>query len=335
VTQASATEIGGLVARARELDKSAVARLISLFEDQRTATRVQRAAVQDVLDAAPPRRPCVVLGITGSPGSGKSSLIARLVADLLREDETLTIAVLAVDPSSPISGGAFLGDRTRMRFSGDDSRLFFRSQASARELGGLGPATFQVCRLLSRLFDTVILETVGIGQSEADVRHLADQVFLVLSPLAGDEVQLLKAGIIEIPDVFIMNKCDEPAAERSYYQLRASLWLARPFDADDLPIHRTSARTGEGIEALARTVLAVIRKGTQRSVCDRAPFFFERWVRDEWGRVGADFLEHELGGAATHLAAASGFDRAQMGFSSLLREFLSGKAEERGRSDDD
>ena len=118
--------------------------------------------------------------------------------------------MLAVDPSSQVSGGALLGDRTRMRFPPDERRLFFRSQASESDLGGLGPSTFQVCRLLTRLFDCVMIETVGIGQSEADIRHLADRVYLVLQPLGGDEVQFLKAGIIEVPHAFILNKCDEP-----------------------------------------------------------------------------------------------------------------------------
>ncbi|MCW5893467.1 MAG: protein kinase [bacterium] len=309
-------DLAGLVARARTLDKAAVATLVSLYEDQRPSARAGRAVVQDLLDAGASDA-CVVLGVTGSPGSGKSSLIGRLAAELVARDPALSVAVLAVDPSSPISGGALLGDRTRMRPS-TERRLFFRSQASARELGGLGPATFQVCRLLSRLFDSVILETVGVGQSEADVRLLADEVYLVLTPLGGDEVQLLKAGIIEIPDVFVVNKCDEPSADRAYHQLRASLWLARPFDAETLPIHRTSARTGAGMDALVDAVLARIRRGPARAVAERAPLFFTRWVQEEWGRAGVAFLEETLGGSEAHLAAADGFDRAQLGFSTLL-----------------
>jgi LAO/AO transport system kinase len=135
-------------------------------------------------------------------------------------------------------------------------------------------------------------------------------------------VQLLKAGIIEIPDAFIVNKCDEAAAQRSYHQVRASLWLARPFDADRLPVHRTSARTGEGIAELAGALLHAIREGERHAIAERTPLFFERWVRDEWGRTGVQFLERELGGAPAHLAVASGFDRAQIGFSALLLEHL-------------
>lgn len=311
-----------LVTRARDLDKTAVATLISIFEDQRPAARLARAAADDALEREAARPPCVVLGVTGTPGSGKSSLIARLTAELLRLDPQLSLAVLAVDPSSPISGGALLGDRTRMRAGASDRRLFFRSQASGAELGGLGPATFQVCRLLARIFDGVILETVGIGQSEADVRHLADHVFLVLAPLGGDEVQLLKAGIIEIPDSFVLNKCDDPSAERAYFQLRASLWLARPFDAEQLPIHRTSARTGEGLEKLALAARAILRDHAQRCTSDRSALFFERWVRDEWGRFGVGFLDRDLGGAARHVAEAGGFDRAQLDFDTRLLRAL-------------
>src|SRR5690606_12166580 len=169
-----------------------------------------------------------VVGITGTPGSGKSSLLARVTEVMLRERPELTVAVVAVDPSSPTSGGALLGDRTRMRFAPGDDRIFFRSQASANHLGGLGPSTFEVCLALSLLYDLVLVETVGVGQNEADVRHLADRVYLVIAPLGGDEVQYLKAGIIEIPDGFVINKCDEPGADRAYHQLAGALWLARP-----------------------------------------------------------------------------------------------------------
>jgi hypothetical protein len=214
----------------------------------------------------------------------------------------LSIAVLAVDPSSQVSGGALLGDRTRMRFTPDERRLFFRSQASESDLGGLGPSSFQVCRLLTRLFDCVMIETVGIGQSEADIRHLADRVYLVLQPLGGDEVQFLKAGIIEVPHAFILNKSDEPSSAASYHQLRSSMWLARPFDEDQPPIFRTSALTGAGLEELEADLLVRVRAPGAAGLAEREPYFFERWVDDEWGRVGRRFLAEQLGGAATYLA---------------------------------
>jgi LAO/AO transport system kinase len=259
------------------------------------------------------RSDAVVLGITGTPGSGKSSLVARLTARMLLGDRTVSIGVVAVDPSSHLSGGALLGDRTRLRPSGEGNRLFFRSQASATELGGLGPSSFQVCRLMSYLFDLVLVETVGVGQSEADIRHLADQVYLVLAPLGGDEVQFLKAGIIEVPHAFVLNKCDEPQAEQSLHHLRNSLWLARPFDEGPVPIYQTSAKTGQGIHELA-AVLTDAMKGEHAGIAEREPYFFARWVRDEWGRVGMAHLDTALGGAQQWLREAGGFEPAQQRF---------------------
>ncbi|MTV24013.1 protein kinase [Nitriliruptoraceae bacterium ZYF776] len=321
-------ELAALIERARRHEPGAVSQLVSVFEDQRPDAIRTRAEVIAQLDAAP-RRPAVVIGITGTPGSGKSTLVSRLTERLTQVDDTLTLAVVAVDPSSHVSGGALLGDRTRMRPRGTDARVFFRSQASATELGGLGPSSFQVCRLLARLYDLVLVETVGIGQSEIDVRHLADRVELVLQPLGGDEIQFLKAGIIEVPDGFVLNKVDQPQAVDSERHLRASLWLARPFDADEVPIHRTSALTGEGIDELVAAFRRVVAAGPAAGVGgaggaggaldDRAPHFLARWVEEEWGRVGRRFLDDQLGGATRYLADAGGYDQAQLGFSDRLR----------------
>jgi LAO/AO transport system kinase len=266
-----------------------------------------------------------MLGITGTPGSGKSSLLARLTLELLQLDPELSFAVLAVDPSSHVSGGSLLGDRTRMRLPNDERRVFFRSQASATELGGLGPWSFQVARLLSLLFDCVLIETVGIGQSEADIRHLADRVYLVLQPLAGDEVQFLKAGIMEVPQAFVLNKCDDPSAERSYHTLRGSVGLARPWDGDSVPIYKTSARTGVGIPELATDMLTAARAHQARheaSLTAKEPYFFERWVRDEWGRFGVRHLDQALGGAAAFLKRMRSFEAAQVELTSSLRPVL-------------
>ncbi len=315
-------ELPEVVARARQLEKPAVARLIGLFEDTRPAAAALRAAALAALDADDDRRPATVIGVTGTPGSGKSSLLSRVTVAMLQRDPEVSIAVVAIDPSSHVSGGSLLGDRTRMRTPLDDRRLFFRSQASATELGGLSPTTFQVCRLLTRLFRCVIVETVGIGQSEADVRHLADRVYLVLQPLGGDEVQFLKAGIIEVPDAFVLNKVDEPSAETSFHHLKGSLGLARPFDASPPEIHRTSARTGIGVDELADAFGQVIAEGRPRGHAAREPHFFERWVDDEWGRQGRRHLVDALGGAADYLQVAGGFDPAQQAFGPSLRAAL-------------
>ena len=277
----------------------------------------QRADVVAELERRGAQPDAVVLGVTGTPGSGKSSLLARLTTTMLEQRSHLSIGVVAVDPSSHLSGGSLLGDRTRLRPSSGGARLFFRSQASATELGGLGPSSFQVCRLMAYLFDLVLVETVGVGQSEADIRHLADQVYLVLAPLGGDEVQFLKAGIIEVPHAFVLNKCDEPSAQQSLHHLQNSLWLARPFDEEPVPIYQTSAKTGQGIAELCDAMLATVA-GEHAGVKGREPYFFVRWVKDEWGRVGATHLEQALGGAESWLASAGGFERAQAEFTTTL-----------------
>ena len=302
----------------------AVSRLISLVEDVRPSAVLPRdAAIAALEDAARERgHRSSILGVTGTPGSGKSTLLAALAGLLTANDPALRLAIVAVDPSSPTSKGALLGDRTRMNVVGAPERVFFRSQASATALGGLAPSTFQVCRALALLFDVVLVETVGVGQSEADIRHLADRVYLVIAPLGGDELQYLKAGIIEVPDVFIINKCDEPASRSTYHQLRASLWLARPEAGDGLPIFRTSARTGAGLPQLAEAFITDARSHSS-SVATKAPHFFDAWVIEEWGRAGKRQLQRE-GGAERFLAAHEGFGRAQLAFDAAIRRSLQG-----------
>lgn len=293
--------------------KHGIAKLVAAFEDTRPGAGERRAAILEMLRAQAPDRPAAVLGLTGTPGAGKSSLVARVVPGLLAQDPDLTVAVLAVDPASHISGGALLGDRTRTRF-GNDPRAYFRSQSNAAELGGLAPTTFQVTRLLQHLFDVVIVETVGIGQSELDVRYLADHVYLVLQPLGGDEIQFLKAGIIEIPDSFVLNKSDDPAASMSYYQLRSALSLARPFDDELPPIRRTSARTGEGVDELCAAMLAVAAGPRRHSIAEREEYFLQRWIGTEWGNVGRRYAAAHPDGTAGLLTAAGGFDAAHETF---------------------
>lgn len=326
MTASGDTDLPELVGSARSLDKTSVARLISLFEDRRPEAAARRIEAIELLDAQGVSARCTVLGVTGTPGSGKSSLVAALTARMIDERDDLSIAVVAVDPSSHVSGGSLLGDRTRMRGVSDERRLFFRSQASETDLGGLGPTSFQVCRLLSRLFDCVLVETVGIGQSEADIRHMADRVYLVLQPLGGDEVQFLKAGIIEVPHVFVLNKSDEPSSATSYHQLRSSMWMARPFDEEPPPLFRTSTVTGDGLDDLRADLFAAIDRTTECSLGAREPYFFERWADDEWGRVGARFLASELGGATQYLAACGGYDRAQLDFGPRLRASIADEA---------
>ncbi|RMH41584.1 MAG: protein kinase [Deltaproteobacteria bacterium] len=295
--------------RAIALDKRAIGRLVSLFEDERPAAVAARADAIAALDASGRARSGRFVAITGAPGAGKSTLIGQLAPRMIARDRGIAVAVVAVDPTSPVSGGALLGDRTRVAFDAAEDRLFFRSQASALALGGLGRHTYAVARLLRRLFDLVVIETVGIGQSEVEVRHLADRMYLVLQPLAGDHIQFMKAGIMEVPDAIVLNKADEPAAGATWHALRSAVGLGGSADA----LFRASATTGDGLDALAADMLAVTARPPRRTPAEVDAYFFERWVVDEFGRRGARRLREEAGGdLARFLADAGGFEAAQV-----------------------
>ncbi len=312
------TGVTSLVQKALELDKFAIARLITVFEDSRNDAPEKRRALLAELDASENRRDAVFLGITGTPGAGKSTLTGRLANHLAREDENIAVAVLAVDPSSRVSGGALLGDRTRVEFAAGEKRLFFRSQASDRELGGVSRTTFQVCRLLSRLFDYVFVETVGIGQSEIEIQFVVDRTYLILQPMAGDQVQFMKAGIMEVPQVFVLNKSDEiQAAEKSYHALRATLAFTRPGEEDELEIFRVSARTGLGLDSLLGEMRSARDELNRlRGERDKESYFFAKWVRDEFGRRGLRRLGPGDGvdAARDFIRDAGDFDLAQTRF---------------------
>lgn len=308
----NATAIDTMVIKALEGHKLSIARLISIFEDARADAPTRRRAVLAAFDQRQTRR-AKFIGITGTPGAGKSSLIGELALRLIAQDPRARVAVLAIDPSSHISGGALLGDRTRTNFPVGEGRLYFRSQASDLELGGVSRTTFPVCRVLDRLFDYVFVETVGIGQSEIEIQQVADFVFLVLTPLGGDQIQFLKAGIMEVPDAIVLNKCDAvEEARRSYHALRGSLSLSRPDDDERVRIFQTSVTHDIGIDDVTRFILSLERDPLGRSMHRKERYFFEKWARDEFGRTGLRFLGH-CGGPA-HYLAASDFETAQVAF---------------------
>ncbi len=287
-----------LVDRARRLEKYPIARLISLFEEESDEARARRI---DVLRLLGEGRRATILGLTGTPGSGKSTLIGGLALELGARDASIAVAVLAIDPSSEVSGGAFLGDRVRTSFPVGESRLYFRSQAAAGDLGGVGRRTFAATRVLSRLFDLVLIETVGIGQSEIEIRRLADRVLLVLQPLAGDHVQFLKAGVMEIPDAYVINKCDEESlARRALGELRSALRSSGLADGTSPTILRTSATTGRGIPELADWALAERTTGMPPGAeAARARYY----LRKDVARAYGDFGLAELARADAALAA--------------------------------
>jgi LAO/AO transport system kinase len=198
---------------------------------------------------APPERREWVVGVTGPPGSGKSTLVDKLAQAVRSEGQT--VAIIAVDPSSPFSGGALLGDRVRMLQHSSDSGVFIRSMAARKALGGLAAATRDVTRLLAASgYDLVIVETVGVGQSELDVVKAADSVVLVTVPGLGDSIQTLKAGLLEIADIFVVNMADRPGVERTMAELRAMQGMAPQTTAWRQPIVQTVATESRGVAEL-------------------------------------------------------------------------------------
>ena len=240
---------GELLSAAVAGDLAATARLITLIE---------RAEMPDAVMDEVLRRTggADVIGVTGTPGAGKSTLVAALIG-VLRE-QGLRVAVLAVDPSSPLTGGAVLGDRVRMAAHTTQPDVFVRSMASRGELGGLAQAAPAAVRLLDAVgMDVVIVETVGVGQSEVAVAAATDCVVLVLAPGGGDAVQAMKAGVLEIADVIVVNKADLPGADRTRTELAAALRV-RPAGRAVPAILSAQADAGAGVAELAGQVAELI-----------------------------------------------------------------------------
>jgi LAO/AO transport system ATPase len=223
-------------------DRRAIARAITAFEADAPAARALAAAIAPRLGRAH------VIGVTGAPGAGKSTLINALLGELLARGKR--IGVVAVDPSSPISGGAVLGDRVRMAEHGAHENVFVRSVASRGHLGGLSRATSRMVDVLDAAgFDTVIVETVGAGQSEVEITRIADTRIVVCPPGLGDDIQAIKAGILEIADILVVNKGDSPLAERTARDLKDMLHMRRR-GAPPVAVLVTVATTGAGVPAL-------------------------------------------------------------------------------------
>lgn len=277
---------------ARERKKRPLAKLISIFESHHPDDLKDRIAIIHTLQSQFPHESCPIIGFTGTPGVGKSSLIGKLCLTLIDCFPHLSVAVLAVDPSSHRSGGSILGDRTRVHFPPQDLRFFFRSQASNLELGGVSQKTFQATRLLKHFFDLIFIETVGIGQSEIEVQHISDHTCLVMQPLAGDDIQFMKAGIMEVPDTFIINKCDEAKlAKKSYYLLQTNLKTTRLLDGllsrRPPKVFLTSATQQLGIKDLALFLGELRNEGIlQEDVKKKELFYLKKWVQTEFGLWG-------------------------------------------------
>lgn len=267
-----------LVEDFKKADLRSLARLISLCEDG------DRRVLEPLSEIFKLQSHARVIGITGPPGAGKSTLINTFVK--LVRSQGKKVAVLAVDPVSPFSGGALLGDRIRLSDHFNDPHVFIRSLSTRGKLGGLSLATRQGVMLLDRFgFDTVIVETVGVGQSEVDIRKLADVTLVALVPEWGDSIQALKAGILEIADIFVINKSDREGADRIQKDLKDILHLA---GRDDTPVLKTTFNEISTVEELFKKTEKfcedreqMIQKKRLAHVQETALELLELWVLQE------------------------------------------------------
>jgi LAO/AO transport system kinase len=239
-----------LAQRVLDGEHRAAARLMRLADDGAPAAR------QALTELFPHTGNAYILGVTGNPGSGKSTLVNRLIKSFRATGST--VGCIAVDPTSPFSGGAILGDRVRMQEHADDPGVFIRSVATRGHLGGLSRSTPAMIQIFDAMgFDVIIVETVGVGQDEVDIVRTADISVVVLVPGTGDDVQALKAGIMEIADIFVVNKADREGADRMVTSIESNLALQMFGEGEwRPPIIKTEATTGRGIAELWQTIQA-------------------------------------------------------------------------------
>ncbi len=286
-----------LAASVSEQDRSAVAKALNLLDDKRPQARQCAARLLAKLPKQRLYSAGHLVGLTGPPGVGKSSLTAALVR--VWRERRLSVGILAVDPSSPISGGALLGDRLRMLSGSLDAGVFIRSLACRGEFGGLSAEVWPMSLVMLAAFDIVLVETVGVGQKEIDVSKLTDTTCFVAQPASGDSIQFLKAGIMEIPHVLVVNKADVGmAARKTLSELRATLQPPRNAQDWRVPALAASATMGTGIEELADSIEAhrawLLDQGLLSPVRQR---FQAEWIikrlLEEFGRFGLEKLGGE------------------------------------------
>lgn len=277
-----------LVERIKKQDIRALARVITMIENEHTEKISLLSEIFKVQSNAQ------IVGLTGSPGAGKSSLVNRLIAQIRSEGKT--VAVIAVDPTSPFSGGALLGDRVRMGRHFTDNGVFIRSMATRGSLGGLARATKDVIRACGAFgFDVIIVETVGVGQSELDIMKVVDTTALVMTPNSGDVMQIFKAGIMEIADLFVINKADLEGVAKLRAMLRELVKMTAKKD-HKIPVLKTITTNNEGIDKLWLEIQAhhkylhQTHSGRQRREKQRQLEVYEL-VREEIWREVKHFIE--------------------------------------------
>ena len=289
--------MSGSLDELRRGGKAALARALASAE-----AAASNETTLTLLDAAWAQPRAAVIGLTGPPGVGKSTLVSALVRAWRAQGRT--VGVIAVDPSSRRTRGALLGDRTRIDVDPEDQGVFVRSLAARERLGGLADLAAAAMVLMRAVYDVVLVETVGVGQSETEIAEIADTVVFAVQPGSGDSLQFMKAGIVEIPDIALVTKADlGPIAGRAKRDLEGALKIAPGSDGWRPPVLLVSATTGQGIDAALEAIerhQAYLgpERATRRAAQDEA--WLTRWVREEFGRRGAQRLgPGRLGGSGS------------------------------------
>lgn len=294
-------DIPALVGRVRAKDRLAVSLAVTELERLSAVAPALLQSFQPYLGHA------LVVGFTGPPGAGKSTLVNAVISHVRGEGRT--VAVIAVDPSSPISGGAILGDRIRMTAALDDDGVFVRSLASRGYLGGLSPAAVRIIDAFDAAgFDLIILETVGTGQNEIDVAEVADVRIVMSAPGLGDGIQAMKSGLLEIADILVVNKGDRPGAEQTLQQLMGALSIRATMSAK-VPAMKTTATTGEGVprlmDAIAEVGAKVMSEGTPARRRRRARYLIARAAADLVAQRVKEGAGKEMDGLADQVLAGT------------------------------
>ena len=322
-------EIDNLITDVREKRPRSLARVLSMVENGHPSSSMILHSLYN------PDRQAKTIGVTGPPGAGKSTLV-NLLIDYWRKLNK-NVGVIAVDPSSPFSGGALLGDRIRMQTHASDPGVFIRSMGSRGHLGGLSGATRDALEVLTAgSYDPVLVETVGVGQAEVEVASLADITLLVLVPGLGDEVQTMKAGIMEIADVIVLNKADRPGIEQLETAVNASLEFMDDHDAKP-PVIRCSAQTGEGVDYLTGTVDRMLSSGVigRDNAKRRTTLILNGIIREKGSELAKKLISEKFGSIDEAIESVLSGETTPYMIGKMFSEFLEGIQEKENGSKQD